>query len=121
MGLDGLHPVLLKSSLALAYPIYKIFLASLDTSNLSQQWKMSEVVPIFKKGSRPGRTVDDQLLLTYNFVTEQVDRVMWLTWSFLTSQRLLMLSTMAYCWRSSDVLVLGTHCWLGLVRSFRGD
>ncbi len=118
MGPDGLHPVLLKSCPALAYPIYRILLASLSTGLLPQQWKLSEVIPIFKKGSRSaplnyrpislisvccktlerlvvdglynyfednnilsndqfgfrrGRTVDDQLLLTYDFVTGAVD------------------------------------------------
>ena len=119
MGPDGLHPMLLKSCPALAYPIYKIFASSLQTGTLPHQWKLSEIVPLFKRGSRSdplnyrpisltsvccktlerivvehmyhyleenhilsedqygfrrGRTVDDQLLLTYDFVTSEVDK-----------------------------------------------
>ena len=53
MGPDGLHPLLLKScSDNVAYPLYRIFVASLQSGHLPQMWKSSEVVPIFKKGSR---------------------------------------------------------------------
>ena len=119
MGPDGLHPMLLKSCPSLSYPIYKIFKCSLNEGRLPDEWKISEVVPIFKKGSRSaalnyrpisltsvccktmerivadhlyaylennsllsreqygfrrGRTVDEQLILTYDFVTRGLDQ-----------------------------------------------
>ena len=53
MGPDGLHPHLLKAcALKLAYPLYKVFQLSLPEGALPSIWKLSHVVPIFKKGSR---------------------------------------------------------------------
>ena len=115
MGPDGLHPRLLNACASqLAYPFYRIFRMSLSEGALPSLWKLSHVVPIFKKGSRsdplnyrpvsllsvpskclerfisrelhkflsenfilteeqfgfrPGRSTDDQLLLTYNFIS----------------------------------------------------
>ena len=115
MGPDGLHPHLLKACASkLAYPLYKVFQLSLSEGALPSIWKLSHVVPIFKKGSRseplnyrpvsllsipskclerfiskelhnfltensilteeqfgfrPGRSTEDQLLLTYNFIS----------------------------------------------------
>ena len=120
MGPDGLHPQLLKACAhSLAYPLYKIFSLSLDEELLPTSWKLSLVVPIFKKGShtdplnyrpvclpsvpakcleriicqelhtylsgndilttnqfgfRPGRSTEDQLLITYDFVSKEVDQ-----------------------------------------------
>ena len=120
VGPDGLHPLLLKScSHNLAYPLHKIFVASLRSGYLPQMWKVSEIFPIFKKGTRydplnyrpisltsvccktmerlvvggltdyleangligsdqfgfrSGHSVEDQLLLTYNCVTDWLDR-----------------------------------------------
>ena len=52
-GVDNLHPMLLKScAKELAYPLFKVFLLSLQQSQLPTEWKQSVVVPIFKKGSR---------------------------------------------------------------------
>ena len=52
MGPDGVHPRLLKSCPAIAQPLYLIFNNSLRSGRLPQDWKVSEVVPIFKKGTR---------------------------------------------------------------------
>ena len=53
MGPDGLHPRLLKACASqLAYPFYRIFQMSLSEGALPSLWKLSHVVPIFKKGSR---------------------------------------------------------------------
>ena len=52
MGPDGLHPHLLKACADhLAYPLYRIFCLSLGEGSLPLLWKLSLVVPIFKKGS----------------------------------------------------------------------
>ena len=52
MGPDGLHPCLLKSCPSLISPIFMIFDMSLRLGRLPQRWKLSEIVPLFKKGSR---------------------------------------------------------------------
>ena len=52
MGLDGLHLRLLKSCPYLAYSLFIIFTTSMSESTLSPMWKVSDVVSIFKKGSR---------------------------------------------------------------------
>lgn len=52
MGPDGVHPNLLKSCPSLSFPIYLIYQKSLATSQLPKEWKRSNIVPIFKKGSR---------------------------------------------------------------------
>ena len=52
MGPDGLHPQLLKSCPSLTYPLLVIFQESLRLGMLPKQWKESQVIPIFKKGSR---------------------------------------------------------------------
>ena len=52
-GGDSIHPMLLKSCASqLAYPLFKIFCLSLEESKLPEAWKVSQVTPIFKKGSR---------------------------------------------------------------------
>ena len=52
MGPDGLHPCLIKSCPNLAIPLYMIFQQSLSQSKLPRDWKKSEIIPLFKKGSR---------------------------------------------------------------------
>ena len=53
MGPDDIHPHLLQSCAdQLAYPLYVIFKSSLTSGHLPDLWKVSNVVPIFKKGSR---------------------------------------------------------------------
>ena len=53
MGPDGLHPHLLKAcASSLSRPLHMIFNRSLVEGSLPQLWKLSHVVPIFKKGSR---------------------------------------------------------------------
>ena len=119
MGPDNLHPVLLKNCSAnLAYPLLKIFLHSLNSGFVPAEWKISKVIPIFKKGSRSdplnyrpisltsvvckclekiicreiynfldlnnilsedqygfraGRSIEDNLILTYDSVTKWID------------------------------------------------
>ena len=52
MGPDGLHPHLLKACAGnLAHPLYRIYKRSLEEGSLPPLWKLSLVVPIFKKGS----------------------------------------------------------------------
>ena len=52
-GPDGVHPHLLKSCApVVAYPLLLIFRKSLAIGRLPQIWKSSEVVPIFKSGSK---------------------------------------------------------------------
>ena len=120
MGPDGLHPHLLKACADnLAYPLYKIFHSSLEEGSLPPLWKLSLVVPIFKKGShadplnyrpiclpsvaakslerlisqelhdffiennilsshqfgfRPHMCTEDQLLITYDYVSRGIDK-----------------------------------------------
>lgn len=57
-GPNSLHPRLLKSCPVLAYAIYKIYKASLHEGVLPTLWKSSEIVSIFKKGSRSVPFVD---------------------------------------------------------------
>lgn len=119
MGVDGLHPHLLKScAAALSHPLHIIFCQSLTEGKLPLPWKHSLIVPIFKNGSRhdpknyrpvsltsvpckclervifkglysffsennilteeqygfrPGRSTEDQLLLTYDEITRGLD------------------------------------------------
>jgi hypothetical protein len=53
MGLDGLHPKLLKSCAdQLALPLYLIFNQSLISGVLPDMWKQSLVIPLYKSKSR---------------------------------------------------------------------
>ena len=120
MGPDGLHPHLLKAcAVNLAYPLWKIFRLSLEEGTLPLLWKLSLVVPIFKKGChadplnyrpisltsvvakclerlisqelhtfftennilsdhqfgfRPGMSTEDQLLITYDYISSGIDK-----------------------------------------------
>ena len=118
-GPDLIHPSLLKTCrAALSTPLYLLFKKSLTTMSVPSSWKLSNITPIFKKGShadplnyrpisltsvaskimeriitgavrdhleennllsdsqfgfRPGRSVQDQLLLTYNSISADYD------------------------------------------------
>ena len=52
MGPDGIHPCLLKYCPGMAEPLYLIFKRSLDVGVVPSLWKFSEIIPLFKKGSR---------------------------------------------------------------------
>ena len=53
MGPDELHPLVLKHCAdAIAYPLYVIFSRSLSKGIVPEAWKISTVIPIFKKGNR---------------------------------------------------------------------
>ena len=52
MGPDNLHPRLLRPCPSVAHPIFKIFLSNITEGILPALWKISDVIPIFKKGSR---------------------------------------------------------------------
>ena len=53
MGPDPLHPYFLKRCASeLAYPLFKLFSLSMNSSTLPSIWKISSVSPIYKKGSR---------------------------------------------------------------------
>ena len=52
-GLDGIHGKILKNcSESLAYPLSLIFKISYNTGSLPKEWKLANVVPIHKKGSK---------------------------------------------------------------------
>ena len=52
-GPDDIHPVILKHfHSTLSYPLYKLFMKSLNESKLPLDWKTSNVIPIYKKGQR---------------------------------------------------------------------
>ena len=52
-GPDHLHPLLLKNcASSLARPLFLLFVQSLGSGQLPQEWKQANVTPIFKKGSR---------------------------------------------------------------------
>ena len=52
MGPDGIHPCLLRNCPGLAMPLYLIFKRSLEVGVVPSLWKFSEIIPLFKKGSR---------------------------------------------------------------------
>ena len=52
-GPNGLHPCLLKGcNVALSWPLYLLYVKSLDEGLLSSVWKASIIVSLFKNGSR---------------------------------------------------------------------
>ena len=52
-GPDGIHGKILKNcSESLAYPLSLIFKISYNTGSLPKEWKLANVVPIHKKGSK---------------------------------------------------------------------
>ena len=53
MGPDNIHPKLLvECAKELSYPIYRLFVFSLNSGTLPQDWKNARVSPIHKKGKR---------------------------------------------------------------------
>ena len=56
-GLDGIHPMLLKSCAhQVAKPLSLIYQASFDEGQLPSDWKLANISPFFKKGpnNNPG-------------------------------------------------------------------
>ena len=52
-GPDGIHGKLLKNcAVGLAYPLSLIFKITYNTGSIPQEWKLANVVPIFKKGNK---------------------------------------------------------------------
>ncbi|XP_043199360.1 uncharacterized protein LOC122369049, partial [Amphibalanus amphitrite] len=52
-GPDGVHPRIIKETAdSLASTLTSIYRSSLDTGTLPQDWKLADVVPIYKKGSK---------------------------------------------------------------------
>ena len=52
-GPDGIHGKIFKNcSESLAYPLSLIFKISYNTGSLPKEWKLANVVPIHKKGSK---------------------------------------------------------------------
>ena len=53
LGPDGIHGKILKNcATSLAYPLSLIFNTSLKTGAIPVEWKIANVVPVFKKGSK---------------------------------------------------------------------
>jgi len=51
-GPDGIHPIFLpKTAAELSKPLYLIFRKSLDNGFLPVDWKVGNVIPVFKKGN----------------------------------------------------------------------
>ena len=52
-GIDGLNSTLfIECKMGIVLPLKKIFQHSIENSEIPLQWKMANVVPIFKKGSK---------------------------------------------------------------------
>ena len=52
-GPDGIYPRLLRETRdVIAGPLTEIFVSSLDTGQVPEDWRIANVVPLFKKGSR---------------------------------------------------------------------
>ena len=52
-GPDGIHGKILKNcAVGLAYPLSLIFTLSYNTGYIPQEWKMANIVPVFKKGCK---------------------------------------------------------------------
>ncbi len=52
-GDDSIHPVILrKLAQQLAKPLSMMFTSSLKSSQIPQDWRLANVTPIFKKGSK---------------------------------------------------------------------
>ena len=52
-GPDGVHPMVLREcSVAFSYPLYLLFRESLDEAHLPEDWRKSNIIPIFKKGNK---------------------------------------------------------------------
>ncbi len=52
-GPDGIHPKFLcETADQMAYPLAEMFRRSLSSGTVPEDWRLAEVSPIFKKGSR---------------------------------------------------------------------
>ena len=52
-GPDGIHPkILFEAAEQLAYPFKLLFVKSIESGKIPNQWKIAEVRPIFKKGAK---------------------------------------------------------------------
>jgi hypothetical protein len=64
-GPDGIHGKILKNyAVGLAYPLTCIFKTSYNSGRIPQQWKLANVVPIFKKGNKTSVENYRQISLT---------------------------------------------------------
>ena len=64
-GPDGLHPRVLKEvALEIVDALVIIFQSSLDSGSVPEDWRMANVIPLFKKGGRE-KTENYRLPLTY--------------------------------------------------------
>ena len=63
-GPDGIHGKVLKScATAIAYPLYLIFNKSFQTGSIPDEWKLANVVPVFKKVIKHLWRITDPFLL----------------------------------------------------------
>ncbi len=52
-GIDGISPLLLtKCSLALCHPLHHLFQVSVNTDNISDEWRTQLIIPMHKSGNR---------------------------------------------------------------------
>ena len=52
-GPDGIHGYVLKNcAVSMSYPLFLIFNESFQTGYIPKQWKVANVVPVFKKGEK---------------------------------------------------------------------
>ena len=53
VGNDAIsHNMLTNTALSIAYPLYLIFRASLEAGHFPKQWKLTLIMPSFKKGDK---------------------------------------------------------------------
>ena len=67
-GPDGIHGKVLKNcAIAIAYPLYLIFNKSFQTGYIPDEWKLANVVPVFKKGEK---TLVGELQAHFSYLTD---------------------------------------------------
>ena len=74
-GPDGLSPrVLIETASIISKPLSNIFSVSFSSSNVPSDWRMANVTPIFKKGSKsnPGNYRPVSLTSCVCKVTERI-------------------------------------------------